>query len=143
MNRICITFALLLALLVPGAALAHETRILGPEDGTQYAVTVGMLNEPVFTEVRTGLDLIVRTAADEEPVEGLETSLRVTITAPTGETRVLDVRPQFRAPGRYTDDYILTVPGTYHVRVRGFIGALEIDEVFAREVDDVESLRFP
>ena len=102
-----------------------------------------MLNEPVFTELRTGLDLIVRTAADEQPVEGLETSLQVTITAPTGEIRVLEVRPQFRSPGRYTDDYILMVPGTYLIRIVGFIGELEIDETFPREVADVADIRFP
>ena len=102
-----------------------------------------MLNEPVFTEVRTGLDLIIQNAEDDSPVEGLENSLQVTITAPTGETRTLEVRPQFRQPGRYTDDYILTTPGTYDIRVWGFIGELEIDETYPREVEDGETLRFP
>ena len=102
-----------------------------------------MLNEPVFTEVRTGLDLIVLLEADDSPVEGLESSLVVTITAPTGATRTLEVRPQFGRLGRYTDDYILTVPGTYDIRVRGFVGDLEIDEIYPREVEDGQTLRFP
>lgn len=137
--------SLLIALLVLlfSVAWAHETRTVGPEGGTQYKVTVGMLNEPVFSEVRTGLDLIIRNAADDSPVEGLETSLQADITAPTGETRTLEVRPQFGKPGYYKDDYILTMPGTYDIRIYGFIGDLEIDETYPREVGDVASLRFP
>lgn len=144
MNRYTtLVLALVATLTLMALALAHETRLLGPEGGKQYNVTVGQLNEPAFTEVRTGLDLIIRNAEDDTPVEGLENSLEVTITAPTGETRTLEVRPQFRQPGRYTDDYILTVPGTYQIRVRGFIGDLEIDETYPREVEDGQDLRFP
>lgn len=123
-------------------AWAHETRTVGEGD-EQYQVTVGMLNEPVFTELRTGLDLAVRTMNDE-PVENLENSLTVEITAPDGTTkRTLTLRGQFNRPGYYTDDYILTQPGTYQVRVYGFIGGLEINETFDREVGDVADLRFP
>ena len=143
MHRIVAPLFVIAILLALGLAAAHETRIVGPEDGTQYMVTVGMLNEPVFTEVRTGLDLIVRTADGEAPVEGLEASLEVTITAPSGESRVLTLRAQHGRPGAYADDYILTVPGTYDIRVRGFIGELEIDEIFPREVADGQGLRFP
>ena len=131
------------ALFALTLALAHDTNLVGPEGGTQYKVTVGMLNEPVFTEVRTGLDLIVQNAADDSPVEGLETSLLAEITAPTGETRTLKVSPQFGMPGYYKDDYILTMPGTYDIRIYGFIGDLEIDETYPREVGDGQSLRFP
>ena len=122
-------FVCLMFTLLP-AAFAHDTKIVGPEGGKQYKVTVGMLNEPVFSEVRTGLDLIVRDNADDSPVEGLETSLLAEITAPTGETRTLTVSPQFGKPGYYKDDYILTMPGTYDIRIYGFIGDLEIDETY-------------
>lgn len=142
-HGIRIAASLILAAFALGAAWAHETRILGPAGGTQYAVTVGMLNEPVFTEVRSGLDLIVRDAASQEPIEGLEHSLRVSITAPTGEVRVLEIRARHGAPGRYADDYVLTVPGSYDIRVQGYIGDLEIDETYPREVADGQSLRFP
>ena len=124
-------------------ALAHDTKLVGPEGGTQYKVTVGMLNEPVFTEVRTGLDLIVLSAADDSPLENLENSLMAEITAPSGETRTLELSPQFGKPGYYKDDYILTQPGTYIIRIHGFIGNLEIDESYPREVGDVAELRFP
>jgi len=147
MNRTSSIFArLALSLLsssLLGLALAHELRVVGAEGGTQYEIVVGMLNEPVFTEVRTGLDLTIRSVAEGRPVEGLETSLEVTVTAPGGQTRTLQVRPRYGAPGAYTDDYILTTPGTYDIRVRGFIGDLEVDETFPREVADGHDLRFP
>ena len=124
-------------------AAAHETKVVGVEGGAQYKVTVGMLNEPVYNEVRTGLDLIIRDAADDGPVEGLENSLTAEITAPGGQARTLELRPQYGKPGYYTDDYILTEPGTYTIRVRGFIGELQVDESYPREVGDVQDLRFP
>ena len=136
-------FCLLTLILFLTLALAHDTKIVGPEGGTQYKVTVGMLNEPAFSEVRSGLDLIIRNAADDSPVANLENSLLADITAPTGETRTLTVSPQFGKPGYYKDDFILTEPGTYTIRIHGFIGDLAVDESYPREVGDVADLRFP
>lgn len=135
------TLLALFSLTLLTLALAHDHRTVG-EGENQYTLTVGMLNEPVFTELRTGLDLNV-TDASGEPVEGLENSLEVTITAPNGETRTLDIRPMYGAPGSYTDDYILTIPGTYDIHIVGFIGELGVDETFPREVGDVGNIRFP
>lgn len=133
--------ALLVTLLT--FAFAHETCVLGEGEGA-YQVTVGMLNEPVFNDLHTGLDLIVRNDADDSPVENLENSLQAEITSPDGSaTRTLTLRPQYNKPGYYTDDYILTEPGLYDVRIFGFIGEMEIDETFEREVGDVSELRFP
>ena len=139
MRMLLLSGLLLLAPLV----LAHETRVVGPDDGQQYQLVVGMLNEPVFTELRTGLDLRVTHADSGEPVEGLENSLEVTVTAPSGQTRTLDIRPSHGEAGVYIDDYILTQPGTYDIRIQGFIGDVQIDETFPREVGDVSDLRFP
>lgn len=136
-------FCVLTFVLVLTLVFAHDTKLVGPIGGTQYKVTVGMLNEPVFTEVRTGLDLIIRNAADDSPLENLENSLMAEITAPSGETRTLELSPQFGKPGYYKDDYILTQPGTYIIRIHGFIDDLEIDESYPREVGDVADLRFP
>lgn len=124
-------------------AAAHETRVVGPAGGDQYKVIVGQLNEPVFTDLRSGLDLIVRHAADDTPVEGLENSLTATITAPDGEVRQLTIQPQYGKPGSYKDDYILTVPGTYTIEVSGYIGSLQVDEAYQVEAGDVTSIRFP
>ena len=61
----------------------------------------------------------------EAPVEGLEQTLQVEIThAPTGVSRVLDLRPVFGKPGDYTADLIPTAQGVYEIRVFGSIEEL-------------------
>src|SRR5690606_28751408 len=50
--------ALLLLALGGGAALAHQTKAVGPEG--EYLVIVGFEKEPIFTDERNGLDLIIR-----------------------------------------------------------------------------------
>ena len=75
MMNILAKLTLILSLALSTLALAHETRTLEADNGTQYDVTVGLLNEPIYNTVRTGIDLIIRTTADEAPVENLESSL--------------------------------------------------------------------
>ncbi len=138
------TFSLiLLTILLLSAALAHETRVVGPE-GNRYRVIVGMVREPAFTDERNGLDLIILRDDNEEPVEGLAESLSAEFTAPNGATRTLTLRAQYGRPGYYTDDIILTQPGVYQIRIWGFIGDVEFEEVFeTHEVRPLADLRFP
>ena len=136
--------ALTLLFALGALAFAHETRTLEAGDGAQYDVTVGLLNEPIYNTVRTGVDLIIRMTADETPVENLESSLQADITSPDGSvTRTLTLRPQYNKPGYYTADLMLAEPGTYDVRVYGFIGEMEVDETYPREVADISEIRFP
>lgn len=140
------TVALLAAFVLAfplSVAHAHESRTVGPDDGPRFVVVFGMLNEPAFTGLRSGVDLIVRTE-DGEPVEGLAGALAAEVTAPTGETRPLDLRAAHGRPGAYVDDLVWTVPGVYSVRIHGFVGALEIDEIFeTHTVRDLDEIRFP
>jgi hypothetical protein len=135
--------ALILA-LASALTLAHETVRVGTGD-EQYDVVVGFVREPAFTDERTGLDLIIRRAADREGVEGLVGSLEASITSPDGQhTHVFTLRAQWGRPGAYTDDIILTATGVYTIRVWGFIGGVEVDETYqSHEVRDLASLRFP
>ncbi len=143
MNRFA-KLALILSLALSTFAFAHETRTLEADDGTQYDVTVGLLNEPIYNTVRTGIDLIIHTTADEAPVENLESSLQADITSPDGaSTRTLTLEPQYNKPGYYTADLLLSEPGTYDVRVYGFIGEMEVDETYPREVGDISEISFP
>ena len=124
------------------ATFAHETQTVGSGD-TQFDITAGFATEPPFTEERNGLDLFIRTAA-EEPVENLENSVKAELTAPNGETRILSLRTVFNSPGDYTDDFVLTMPGIYTLRVYGFIGDLEVDNTFElSEVRPLSDLYFP
>lgn len=138
----------LLSVLAPSfflvfvAALAHETQIVGEGDGS-YKVVAGYATEPAYTEERNGLDLFVRTMSDE-PVENLQNSLAAELIAPTGETLPLELRGVHGRPGDYTDDFLLTEPGIYRLRVSGFIGSDEVDLTFElHDVAPLDELRFP
>lgn len=130
-------------LSLASVAFSHQTIVVGEEGGEQYRVIVGMVREPIFTDERNGLDLIVRTM-DDEPVTGLETSLSVTFIAPGGEERPLTIRAQWGRPGYYTDDLMLTATGVYRIHVSGFIGGVEVDETYeTHEVRPLSDLAFP
>ncbi|MDR7521637.1 MAG: hypothetical protein QN168_04145 [Armatimonadota bacterium] len=139
---------LVLALCVPltlgviaPAVLGHQTKVVGGK----YRVIVGFVREPAFTDERNGLDLIVRRVEDNAPVEHLERSLSAELIAPGGQgRRALRLRPQFGRPGYYTDDFILTRPGVYQIRVWGVIADVRFDETFeSHEVRPLSELRFP
>lgn len=142
-RRLAPSLVLTTALVLASSALAHQTEAVGVDGGERYLVIVGMVREPVFTDERNGLDLIVRTP-DGDDVTGLETSLTVTLVAPAGQERTLALRPQYGRPGAYTDDVVLSDPGVYRIVVRGFIGAVEVDLTFeTHEVRPLADLAFP
>lgn len=144
MKKTVLFFVFMLVTTVVSAALAHQTRTVGEGD-ERYNVIVGFVQEPVFTEERNGLDLIIRRTSDNEPVEGLADSLNATITSPDGtQTRTFTLRGQYGKPGYYTDEILLTQPGEYSLRIWGFIGGIEFDETFqTHEVRELSTLRFP
>ncbi len=139
MKRFIITVVALLAAVV-SLALAHQTKQVG---GGKYKVIVGLVREPAFTDERNGLDLIIRDAQNN-PVENLAKSLQAEITTPDGKSkRSLTVRPQWGKPGFYTDDFILTQPGVYKIRIWGKIVDVDFDETFeTHDVKPLSSLRF-
>jgi hypothetical protein len=129
-----------LALYV-AVGVAHETKVVGG----RYKVIVGFVREPAFTNERNGLDLIIQRSDTNVPVENLERSVSAVVTSPDGRTaRPLKLRPQFGKPGYYTDDFILTRPGTYRIRIFGIINDVNFDETYlSHEVRALEELRFP
>lgn len=58
--------ALVLLSTFPTAAMAHQSKVVGP-----YRFTVGMQAEPPYTDERSGLNLIVRNTADNSLIQGL------------------------------------------------------------------------
>jgi hypothetical protein len=136
-----LVLVLMLSVGVVLPALAHETKVVGGK----YRVIVGMIREPAFTNERNGLDLIVRRDGDGAPVENLERSVSAVLISPDGRTaRPLKIRPQFGKPGYYTDDFILTRPGEYRLRIFGVIADVKFDETYmTHEVRALEELRFP
>lgn len=143
MNRFFLTAALALTLLASSLAFAHETQTVGEGD-QQYRVIVGLLDEPAFTGLRTGLDLRI-VAADGTPVENLENSLNITLTSPDGSSvRNLMPRARWGEPGSYVDDFILTQAGSYTLHISGFINSLPVDLTFqTHDVTPVAQITFP
>ncbi len=131
------------ALVAMGVAIqgwAHDRKQVGP-----FWVIVGFRVEPPYTDVLNGLDLIVRRVSDNSPVEGLEKTLNAELISPDGTSRRrLQLRPRHGEPGRYTDDFVLTRPGVYRIRIWGAIGDVQFDETFhSHEVKPLATVRFP
>lgn len=129
MRHIMLAALAIALLLATPAALAHTTQDTG--DG-QYLITVGNRNEPVYTYVPTGLDLIIRENNTERtPVLNAHLQdLEATLVAPNGETMTRTLVAQFGNPGRYSFDegYTLSEPGEYFLELEG--------DLFGSTVDD-------
>lgn len=145
-RRVITVFAitlLMLAGLAGSAVQAHQTKAVGPEG--QYLVIVGFEREPIYTEERNALNVIIRRAADREPVENLEQTLFAEIISPDGGSRrELPLRAVHGQPGYYASDVVLTEPGEYGLRIWGYIFDVQFDEAFhTHEVTPLSELRFP
>lgn len=115
---------LLLGLLGFGA-LAHESRQVG-----EYRIVIGFLQNPAFAGFPNSVDL--RVTRGDQPVEGLEKSLKVELIAPNGERMLLELGRAKGQPGYYRGWFIPGVAGNYQFRVYGRIGDLQVDETFSQ-----------
>jgi hypothetical protein len=135
--------AALLAMALAGPAAAHEHREVG-----EYSITVGFIDEPVYTGQKSGLEFGVAHHDSEEPVEGLEETLQAEVTF-EGETRDLPVSARFGEPGWYESVFFPTAAGAYTFRIFGTIDGVDVDESFTSgpdtfsEVSDVAGGQFP
>lgn len=127
--------------LAAGAAEAHEKRSAGG-----YDYVVGFVNEPAFSGQINGVDL--RVSKDEKPVEGLEQTLKVTITK-DGKEKTIELKKKYKDPGRYAGYFIPSAPGNYAFRFEGEIDGTKFDETFSSEngkfssVKDSSEIIFP
>ncbi len=76
-----VLFAALVGVFTLPAA-AHETKAVGPNG--EYLISFGFINEPIYTQERNGLDIIVRHAEDRSPISHLEGTMIATIISPDG-----------------------------------------------------------
>ena len=124
--------------LLPLVASAHERQAFRVGDRV-YTIVVGFLNEPVFVDDKSGASLRVRLAdpknpldfssPNAKPVEKLETSLKVEVSAGDQKQR-FDLEPVFRDPGAYRATFFPTVAGAYHFRVVGELNGTPVDLPF-------------
>lgn len=117
-----------LALLVTSgtpSASAHERR----QVAGKYTFVVGFINEPVFQEEPNGIDLRITNLQTNEPVEGVEKTLKADMTA-GGQTKTVDLKTRFGQKGAYTADVIPTKGGQWIFRFYGTIEGTQIEEKF-------------
>jgi hypothetical protein len=119
-------------------AFAHE-RQLYTIGGQDYLIVIGSLNEPVFVDDKSGVDLRVlradpnnpmnSSAAGAAPIEGLEQTIQVEIAA-GNKTKVLQIEPAFGEPGAYEAAFYPTVATTFTYRLFGTINNTPVDLTF-------------
>lgn len=122
-----ITVAAAMLTLAASSAFAHVTKEVG--DGA-YTVVVGYIGAPLYAGEIEQVDISITDAAGE-PVDGLAESLTAEVLGPDGTSVVVTVRAVRNSPGKYVADFRPTVEGNYDVRLSGFIGEYEFDEVFS------------
>jgi hypothetical protein len=117
-------------------ASAHEHRVF-TIGGKPYNITVGSLNEPVYVDDRSGVEVIVSdlskpstTGASDDgpagaPVTGLETTLKVEVSAGT-QKKTFDLEPE-DTPGSYRAVFYPTVQTTYAYRLTGTVNNVPVD----------------
>jgi hypothetical protein len=143
LRRAATSTTLALAVLVlatvaaPGSASAHERRTVAGK----YVFVVGFLTEPAYVEEANGVDIVVTTAQGNKPVEGLEKTLKVEVSA-GGTSKSFDVHVVFNRDGAYKAEFIPTRTGTYAFRFIGTVEGTPVDERFESgpgRFDDVVS----
>lgn len=115
---------LLLAVLWPGLALAHETRQVG-----KYKFRVGWAHEPTLVGQPNGIDLTVTNTETGKPVEGLDKTLKAQVTA-GGRTRDFDLEADDETPGHYMANFTPTAEGQYVFRFKGTVEGTAVDTRF-------------
>jgi hypothetical protein len=134
----------LLPMISASPAYAHERRAVG-----KYDFVVGFVNEPAFQDEPNGLDLAITDRDSQQPVEGLEKTLKVTLAFGGNPPKELPLRARFRMPGKYTADLIPTRSGTYTWTVTGDILGQAVGEKFEsgpgrfNDVESAANLHFP
>ena len=126
---------------------AHEQRDVG-----KYHFEVGFLVEPAIEGQMNGIDLRVTDATTNQPVTGLEKTLKVeVIYVQTKAARTFSIQPvdPDSDPGHYDNGFIPTAPGQYSFRVFGTIGGTPVNETFTSgpdtfsDVNSAADLEFP
>ena len=122
-------------------ALAHEENDLG-----EYAMEIGLIDEPVFVGQESGLEFSV--FKGEQPIEGLEATLKAQVIV--GEKSMdLPLTAREDQPGWYQSEFIPTQAGPYTFHITGAIEDQAVDATFTsspegfNEVQDTAAGQFP
>ena len=147
--KITLKFEFMLVLLgvlmcLPMVASAHERQAF-EINGEQYLFIVGSLGEPVVVDDKTGTDLRVfkadpndvgnSSAEGAEPVEGLEESLKVIMSA-DGQSREMDLATVYGQVGAYKTLFFPTKSTQLTYTIVGELNGVDIELPFTCEFGD-------
>ena len=126
--------AVTLFLVTVSGTLAHGRTEVG-----NYELVIGFHNEPAYQGEPNGLDLFITNIETEEPVNGLEETLRVEIIYGSSN-RELELRTQFGQEGAYTADTLPTEAGDYTWHIWGEIEGTPVDVSMTSSPDTFSSV---
>ncbi len=127
LNKPLLRACVVLVAAFAAVAFAHVTKTAGDGD---YELTIGFVGAPLYVGEIEQVELSAKDAAGE-PVVGLESSLVVEVLGPDGAVLELTLRTVHGTPGLYLADFRPTAVGNYDVRLHGFVGEFEFDEVYS------------
>jgi hypothetical protein len=134
-----IAAVLLFSMSNKGLVYAHQKQLY-TVGNNKYLFVAGFLNEPVYLDDKSGVDLYVYTTDPKDPmstdsnstkpVEELQDSLKAEISA-GAKTKVLDLEPDEERPGHYTASFIPDVETTYKFQIFGNLSGNPISVDFS------------
>jgi hypothetical protein len=136
---------LMIWLLVPGTAFAHERRTIG---NGKYDVVVGWDVEPAFVGMKNGAGIRIMSAGTTSPVTGADKALKLAIRQ-GASTQTFPLRAVFGQDGYYIADIVPTRVGDYQWIFTGSINGDAVNETFDtadgkfNAVEPATSVQFP
>lgn len=131
--------------LMPSPALAHERRTIA----NKYEVEVGWDAEPTLVNQMNAAIIAVYKAGTEQPIEGVEKTLKVKIAFGGNEPKEFALQAVWGKPGYYVAKIIPTRAGSYIFTFTGNIEGTSVNETFEsgpgrfEDVGSIENLQFP
>jgi hypothetical protein len=117
---------MLVGLLLPASALAHERRTIG---NGKYDVVVGWDVEPAYADMKNGAGIRIMQAGTTTPVTGADKTLKVNIRQ-GATTKQFPIRAVFGQDGYYVADIVPTRAGDYQLIFNGTINGDQVNETF-------------
>jgi hypothetical protein len=117
---------LLVLLLAPGTALAHERRTIA---NGKYDVVVGWDNEPAYADMKNAASIRIMDAGTTNPVTGADKTLKIAIRQ-GASTQSFPLRAVFGQNGYYVADIVPTRTGDYQWMFTGDINGDAVNETF-------------
>ncbi|MEI6046696.1 MAG: hypothetical protein WCS37_20270 [Chloroflexota bacterium] len=129
--------ALLLVLLVPSLAFAHEKRVVG-----KYTFVVGFLNEPAYAGQLNSIDLTICEGSEckyevkdgsrvvSNPINDAQKSLKVEVSTADSAPLPIEIAPRYAQPGKYSSYFNPSKVGAYTFHIFGSLASDPIEEKF-------------